>query len=91
MQEKRCSKCNNWSPHVYYTFVGYCCIKGDISHSEYLCESFTELRFEEEFLWCESCRIFISREELEDHLVCNHRVFKGVFMDRDYREELYEG
>lgn len=89
--EKRCSKCNSWLPHIHYSYIGYCCRKGDVSHHEYYCEFFSELSFEEEFLWCESCKVLISQEELENHLSRGHCLFRGVFVDRDYREEIYEG
>ncbi|MCS7144368.1 MAG: hypothetical protein NZ879_05035 [Archaeoglobaceae archaeon] len=91
MKERRCAKCGNWSPHILYSFVGYCCEKKEFSFHESLCEFFIELSFEEDFVWCNTCKTLILSEESEEHLSKGHGVFKRVFLDSDYREEIYEG
>jgi len=88
---RRCESCFNWSPHIKYSFVGFCLKKGETSFRESFCEFFTELKFEEEFLYCEDCKTFIFSEELEEHLEKRHCIFRSVFLDWDYREEVYEG
>ncbi|MCX8172854.1 MAG: hypothetical protein N3D09_04505 [Archaeoglobaceae archaeon] len=91
MQERKCFSCGNWLPHILYSFVGYCCKRGEFSIYEFGCDSFIEVRVEGGFLWCETCKSFIESEEVREHIYLGHRIFRGIFLDPDYREEIYEG
>lgn len=89
--DKNCERCGNWSPHIGYSFLGFCFKKEDISFRDSFCEFFTELELKGEFFWCEDCRSILDFKELEEHRKNGHRIFKHVFLDSDYREEIYEG
>uniref|UniRef100_A0A7C3UDC2 Uncharacterized protein n=1 Tax=Geoglobus ahangari TaxID=113653 RepID=A0A7C3UDC2_9EURY len=89
--DKNCEKCGNWLPHIGYHFLGFCNKKVDISFRESFCEFFVEMELSGEFLWCEDCRSIISFAEFEEHKNSGHKIFRGVFVDSDYREEIYEG
>lgn len=91
MKEKRCANCNKWSPHNLYSFVGYCYEKKEMSLFESFCELFVELKFEEGFYWCETCRSIVEFEDIKEHMSKEHSIFRKAFLDSDYREEIYEG
>jgi len=88
---RKCERCGNWAPHIKYYYLGFCAKREDISLRDFSCEFYTEIKLEGEFFWCEDCKSLISFLELESHMEMGHRIFRGVFLDSDYREEIYEG
>lgn len=87
----RCSFCRSWVPHYHYSFVGFCVETKEIVFDDQVCEEFEHRTLEGEFLWCTVCKCEVSVEELEYHVSREHRLCSSVYLDWDYREEIYEG
>lgn len=89
--KKECFECRSWIPHFQFAFVGFCIATEEFVFKNDFCEFFELKELEKDFIWCSVCKCEISLEETEYHKSKGHRLFSGVFMDEDYREEIYEG
>lgn len=87
-----CSTCDYWRPHVHYGVVGLCTRWGKMTHQDDYCQEWkpVDLR-SQEYYWCYTCKMRVTREEAESHASRGHRVYKSAYVDPDVKEEIYEG
>ncbi|MFN3384253.1 MAG: hypothetical protein ACK401_05095 [Archaeoglobaceae archaeon] len=88
---KRCYSCKSWIPHFHHDFIGFCVEKEELVFEDNICTSFEVKKLDKELIWCSACKCEISAEEVEHHKSKGHRLFLAVFLDKEYREEIYEG
>ncbi|MEM2059111.1 MAG: hypothetical protein QW089_00085 [Archaeoglobaceae archaeon] len=88
---KKCWLCRSWIPHYQHEFVGLCIETEEFVFEDEYCNLFELRKLEGEFIWCSSCKREINAEDVEQHKSMGHKLFLAVFMDKDYREEIYEG
>lgn len=89
--KKECSFCSSWEPHFQYGFMGFCLLIEKIVFEDEFCELFEFKKLEKDFIWCSTCKSEIYAEEVKDHKSRGHKLFSRIFIDEDYREEIYEG
>ncbi|MCS7121947.1 MAG: hypothetical protein NZ895_05050 [Archaeoglobaceae archaeon] len=86
---KKCETCNNWSPHIHYSFVGYCLKREMFYTNDFYCELFEELKIDGTIFWCKTCGSSFYIDEIEFHK--DHEIFHCTYIDSSFREEIYEG
>jgi hypothetical protein len=88
---KRCSTCHYWRPHLLFPWIGYCTLHSKLTLENESCKDWKPISFNEsdrEFFWCLTCRRTVHRDEVPLLLRAGHRIYIWVYVEPDIREEI---